>query len=251
MADATALRQAAAQKLNLWGVTPAQLDAMAMYFDKTGDIPDHVTVLATAGGIVTRKEIRQGGYLQSGDIPFTVADLSSVWLTAKIYESDVALVKVGQMAQVIATGAPGRAFAGKVTFMAFQLDPATRTLDARVEIPNSDMALRPGMFATATISPEAKRMLALPRSAVIDTGAAKVVYVRSGEGIFDMHEVKVGPEAGDEYPVISGLKEGDQVVTRGTFLVDAENRLNPPNDSAQPAAKPNMPGDMPANMQMP
>ena len=83
------------------------------------------------------------------------------------------------------------------------------------------------MFAAATISPDARRTLAVPRTAVIDTGAAKIVYVRSGDGIFDMREVKVGPESGEDYPILSGVKEGDQVVTRGNFLVDAENRLNP------------------------
>ena len=104
LADATSLRQAAQRKLDLWGVTPRSLTRWPWISTRREIFPDHVTVLATAGGIVTRKEIRQGGYLQAGDIPFTVADLSSVWLNAKIYESDVPLVKVGQMANVTATG---------------------------------------------------------------------------------------------------------------------------------------------------
>jgi len=250
LADATALRLASERKLMLWGISNDQLAKIARQYDIDGQVPDHVMVYSSATGVVTKKELRQGGYVQAGDVPFTLADLSSVWMNAKIYESDVPQVHIGQEVHVTATAAPGRVFSGKVTFLSYQLDPDTRTLDARVEIPNDDLLLRPGMYATATIQPAPNHTLAIPRTAVIDTGSMKIVYVRSSPETFDKRSVELGPESGDEYPVISGLKEGDQVVTTGTFLVDAEDRLNPPPQSGaatQPSgnlmrAMPAMPG---------
>jgi Cu(I)/Ag(I) efflux system membrane fusion protein len=227
MNDAMSVRQAAEQKLLLWGLTMPQLEKIAADFDRAQNVPDHIDILSTASGVVTRKEIHQGGYLQAGDVPFTVADLSRVWMNAKIYESDIPLLHIGQDAAITAAAAPSQPFAGKVTFLAFQLDPATRTLDARIEIPNPDLTLRPEMFATAMIHTPAQKSLTVPRSAVIDTGDRKIVYVRARPGVFDMRAVAVAPPAGDDYAVLSGLKEGENVVTRGAFLVDAEDRLNP------------------------
>ena len=222
-------------------------------------MPDHLKVLARAGGIVTRKELRPGGYVAAGDVPFAVADLSTVWLNAKIYESDVPLVQIGQMVDVTATAeAPGRMFTGKVTFLAFQLDPQARTLDARVEILNTDLALRPGMFANAVLRPTAIRQLAVPRSAVIDTGEADGSLAYPLQHRARMRHARrqaSGPVAGEEATrLLSGLKDGDQVVSHGAFLVDAENRLNPTERfTRRPPPSRHAPANtaMPAGMQMP
>jgi RND family efflux transporter MFP subunit len=404
--DATAVYNASMQKLVLWGVTPAQLDEMDKRYDATGEIPTHLTVTSPIAGIVTRKEVQEGQYLMMGEAPFTIADLSTLWLLAKVYERDVPLVQIGQRVSINVEGAPNESYEGTVTFRSYQIDPQTRTMDARVELVNPGLKLRPGMYAEATVrvpimapesstqptsaavanavdasavfldavrpylkaqtamsldeivdvpvslaetadklrpladhanlndliarvaaaakdakgqdlemlrktfgevsdamiqvaqsvelppdAPELKvfrcpmikakpywiqiagqtanplmgksmqtcgsavaalprhrpeeattraatqhvhepgNVLAIPRSAVIDTGERRIVYVDAGDGAFDMKAVQLGPAGTDGsreyYPVVRGLKEGDRVATNGAFLLDAENRLNP------------------------
>lgn len=395
--DASALYNASLQKLVLWGVGTDQLDRLDEEFEKTGRVPTNLTVTSPISGIVVRKDITQGQYLQAGDAPFTVADLSVLWLKAKLFEEDVALVNIGDLAEVTVDAVAGETFKGSVAFKSFQLDPDARTLDARIVMRNPGLLLRPGMFANVTLRiaiaplgknadmatttpttvpdvtrvywaalqpylkahrllstdksegvasllaeslktlapikdaeairseyqrlesvvgrmpgqslselrvtwkdvsavmmeigksvgtpaeapsikvfrcpmkkavwlqegdqtenpyygaemftcgtaveplpkanaapsaprfavPPAGKVLAVPRSAVIDTGKDKVVYVESSPGIYDMKSVTLGPVAGEFLPVLAGLLEGDRVVTVGTFLIDAENRLNP------------------------
>ena len=396
--DAGDLYNASMQRLVLWGITREQLDAIDAEFDKTGNVETHLLVSSPIDGTLVAKNVLEGAYLEVGATPFTIADLSTLWVQAKIFESDIPLIHIGQTAKIAVESLPCASFTGKVTYLDFALDPQTRTLNARVEVGNADMKLRPGMFAnvhfelpitaellqaglpraqpaTAESSPYAQpyaaalkrylfaqkqlaadsgeqvssalhetaalmeplkadanllplvehftaavhktmnrdlaglreafkdvsqamidvgkaakipsdspavsiyrcpmakadwlqpngetsnpyygskmltcgsaveplpkaqvvpaatpntatqKLLAVPRSAVIDTGKRKIVYVQSGEGIFDMKQIQTGPMAsGDWYPVISGLSEGDRVVTRGAFLIDAEDRLNP------------------------
>jgi RND family efflux transporter MFP subunit len=404
--DATAVYNAAMQKLVLWGVTPAQLDEMDKRYDASGEIPTHLTVTSPIAGIVTRKDVQEGQYLMMGEAPFTIADLSTLWLLAKVYERDVPLVQIGQIVSIGVEGSPNESYEGTVTFRAYQIDPQTRTMDARVELANPGLKLRPGMYAEATIrvpitanepttqatsgpttnsvdasavfmdaaapylkaqaamsldqiervpewlaetaeklrplanrdelkdavarvaaaakeakgqdiealrktfgelsdamiqvaqsvelppdAPELKvfrcpmikakpywiqlagqtanplmgkrmqtcgsavsalprhapeeataraatqhvhqpgNVLAVPRSAVIDTGERRIVYVDAGDGAFDMRAVRLGALGTDGtreyYPVLKGLNEGDRVATNGAFLLDAENRLNP------------------------
>jgi Cu(I)/Ag(I) efflux system membrane fusion protein len=401
----------ARNKLQLWGLSPGQVDEII----RGGKAEPHITIASPISGIVTEKKALQGKYVSEGDELFTVADLSTVWLNVKVFESDVAGIIPGAAVEVANTAYPDSVFAGRITFVAYAVDPATRTLTARVEVANPDLRLKPGMFATATIRtpvgkvmetgadqgntpasaqaehqastdalakaylaltarfaqgeidaagaaalaheaealaanlPQAaglaqkvhqlegkdleaqreilkgisqetiklfgqappgmelyivhcpmvnadwlsavaevhnpyssemptcgsitgslkpasakenprfaegyycplypdhvtqtpgpcpldnqplkrvrlEKVLTVPESAVIDTGTRKIAYRQSAPGTFDMVEVKLGPRAGEYYPVLAGLAEGDQVATAGAFLVDAENRLNP------------------------
>ena len=395
-ADAGDVYNASMQRLLLWGVTRQQLDAFDTAFDKDGTVLTQLDITSPIDGIVVEKNILEGGYLETGSVPFTIADLSVLWLKVKVYETDIPQVLVGQEAHVNVQSMPGQQFDGRITYLDFKIDPQTRTLDARVEVKNPEGKLRPGMFADAILEspitqqtlegrgatlpttapasdhaddfaaalspymeaqkklagdsaehvvhllassasrlaslkndpqlkplveryelaiaqtqgkdiagireafkeisaslieigkaaripvdspaisvyrcPMAKanwlqpvgttsnpyygsamptcggpvealpraevivkspttqpagRVLVIPRTAVIDTGKRKIVYLQSSEGVYDMKEVKLGSPAGEFYPVISGLNEADQVVTRGAFLIDAENRLNP------------------------
>jgi RND family efflux transporter MFP subunit len=393
--DASAVYNAALQKLALWGVSSEQLDQLDQQFDAGGTVPTNLTIASPISGIVVNKSISQGQYLSVGDAPYSVADLGKLWLQVKLYERDIPLVQIGDAVNVTVEAFPSRTFDGVVTFKAFALDPQTRTLDARVVVDNPNLELRPGMFANAIIrvpvtrgvgvSPAsqtstgetpmprqyfealqdyleahkhlssdnaqgvpdllgdlvkklqpmnastetapayqrlvkavneipndsiesireswkeisaamidigktvgvpsneaavrvfkcpmkhanwiqlgeqtanpyygasmltcgspieslpkvdisapttrriatAKPTLAVPRSAVIDTGNDQIVYVESASGVFDAKSVKLGPLAGDEYPVLEGLAENDKVVTEGAFLLDAENRIDP------------------------
>jgi len=390
--DAALAYNAAMEALVNWGITREQLDQMDQAFDKTGKVPSHLIITSPINGVVVRKDIFQGGYVQTGDQPYTIADLSSLWLQLKMYERDFPLVKIDQPVQLQVEALPNEVFHGTITFKSFQLDPETRTLNARVEVKNTDLRLRPGMFADATLAiplgsepttrpatlptvatpanaqavyaaiqpylqvqalladdklqgvsellhemvaklqplgsdarvqrlaqlahsasttdlaalrtnfkdlsvalielskdtglpndapdiqvfrcpmakanwiqhagetsnpfyglsmrtcggpietlpkakvmltgngshaPAASEVLAIPRSAVIEAGRHRIVYVESSPGVFDMRAVQLGPQAGDYYPVVSGVEQGEKVVTVGAFLIDSENRLNP------------------------
>lgn len=406
------LVDAAKRKLTLWGITQQQLDEII----KRGTAETHLNIFSPIEGIVTEKKVLEGHYVAEGDDLYTIADLGRVWMQAKIFEDQISGVGIGTAVAVTSVAYPNEIFAGQITFIAYTVDPATRTLAARVEINNSEFKLRPGMYATATIrlptgrvSPVAasapahasdsvtdglagaytslidllakdktdaevvtqigheaqalsqkadepikslatqiaamakqmtgadlktqrdtlklvsakiiellranppahatlfvmhcpmaeadwlqiseqvanpylgsemprcgtvtgkilagpgrqsgefaegyfcpiypdrlfdkpaecpidkfpmkfvrvEKVLAVPATAVINTGARRVVYRESGPGTYDMLEVQVGPKAGDYFPVVSGVKAGDRVATAGAFVVDAENRLNP------------------------
>lgn len=397
--DAVDVYNASMQKLVLWGLTPQQLDELDHDYDRTGKAPTHVTIVAPISGIVVKKNIYEGGYVSPGDSPLTLADLSTLWLQARIYENDAPQIKVGQHVQVRVESLGDQSFSGTVTFVNYQLDPATRTLAARVEVDNASGLLRPGMYAEAEVQlpvvavtapatqkkaghdhsqsakvfadalplyvkahdllftdqqqgvadllnqvvaklapltgddelePQVKKLtasadsirnkdlaetrklfqsfsadmialgkitgvpaegaavrvfrcpmgpkpywlqitggtqnpyygtempdcgsqvetlpraampmkndaspampagkvLAVPRSAVILTGRQSVVFVENPEmaGVYDLKPINIAAPAGAFYPVLDGLSEHDKVVTRGAFLLDAENRLNP------------------------
>ena len=154
--DAAAIYNATMEKLVLWGVTRDQLDKMDQEFDQSGKIPAHLTVTSPISGVVVKKDIFEGGYVNAGDRPYTIADLDTFWLQAKVYERDVPMVQIGQAVQVTVDAFPNETFSGTVAFLAVQIDPQTRTLDARIVVKNrrtakGDLVLRPGMFAHAAI----------------------------------------------------------------------------------------------------
>src|SRR6266550_2658326 len=149
--DATAFYNANLQKLVLWGITQDQLDKLDDEFDRTGKIANNLIVTSPITGIVIKKNISPGDYIQVGAEPYTVADLSKLWLQLKLYERDVPLVQVGDPVEVSVEAFPNQIFTGSVTFKSFAIDPDTRTLDARVEVDNPDLRLRPGMFADAIV----------------------------------------------------------------------------------------------------
>lgn len=404
--------EAARRKLFLWGITEPQIEEII----QRGKADTHLTILSPIEGIVTEKKVLEGGYVDEGTDLLTIADLGNVWMQAKVFEGQISGVGVGTAVEVTSVAYPNEIFAGRITFIAYTVDPATRTLAARVEINNPDFKLKPGMYATATIrlpvgrvvqastsapaaasgpstdglarayltlvgslakdkadadaasrvSHEAEQLarhtsepvkslaseivrlgrgmsgvdvkgqrgvlkalstktieflrahpptdlklftlhcpmvkadwlqtseevanpyygsemlrcgqvtgkirpgpgqqseefvegyycpiypdrlfdkpaecpidkfpmkfvrvekvLAVPASAIINTGTRTVVYRESAPGTYDMLEVRLGPKAGDFFPVEAGLNAGDRIATAGAFIVDAENRLNP------------------------
>jgi Cu(I)/Ag(I) efflux system membrane fusion protein len=415
---AQSLVESSRRKLSLWGITDQQIDEII----QRGTPETHLTIYSSMAGIVTERKVLEGKYVMEGDDLYTIADLSTVWMQAKIFENDIAGVEIGTVVEVTSTAYPNEVFAGRITFIAYTVDPGTRTVSARVEVANPEYKLKPGMYARAriglpmgqvtpvdtasqatassrgatvntaglvepylalaaayaadktsdsaasqlareaealaeksaegghtqvapiaelakqlagkdlkaqreifkslsgkvinflgqhpptdkklfvvhcpmakadwlaaaeeVINPyygsamlncgsvtgplkaksagaedderfahgyfcpiypdrlfdepaecpvdkfplkyvKAEKVLAVPESAVINTGVRRIVYRESAPGTFDMVEVRVGPKAGEFYPVLSGLAPGDRVATAGAFLVDAENRLNP------------------------
>ena len=221
LASARSLLEASRDRLRLWGLSDEQLEAVA----RSRQPELRIVYRSPTTGTVIQKNAVAGQYVKEGDDLYLLADLSDVWLYVQVYEYELGGVKVGQSVLATVTSFPGRQFRGRLTFVDPVVDASTRTGRVRVEIPNPDGTLRPGMFANAELKIDLGKRLAIPKSAVIDTGTRRVVYVRTGPTTFLGREVQIGSTAGDRVAVLSGLAEGDEVVTAANFLIDSQSQL--------------------------
>ena len=170
------------------------------------------------------RKVTQGQYVREGDVLYTVADLSTVWVKADVYEADLPRVRTGQSVEIAAEMLPTK-LSGRVNFIEPMLNPQTRTVPVRIQVANPGLRLRPGMFVNATFTTTGgQEVLAVPRSAVLDAGTRKLVYVARENGVFEQRQVKLGAAGEEFYPVLSGVKEGERVVTHGSFLIDSQDR---------------------------
>jgi Cu(I)/Ag(I) efflux system membrane fusion protein len=162
-----------------------------------------------------------------GELLFRIADLSSVWLLAEVFEQDMAGLRVGQTVQVHINAYPERQFSGKVGFIYPTLTTETRTAKVRVELPNNQGLLKPGLYGGVTLAAleNKEARLAVPDSAVIDSGTRQIVLLKLGDGKFEPRSVKLGLQADGYYEVLEGLDAGDEVVVHANFLIDAESNL--------------------------
>lgn len=215
------LVHAAETKLSLLGVTAAQVDDIA----KTGKPIEKLAFAAPASGYVIEKNVVDGAAVKAGDRVFRIAGLDKVWVEADVFEPDLARITKGQKATVSLSYVPDRAFEGKVTFIYPYLDPNTRTGRVRIELPNTGLELKPDMYADVVFHLDLGARLQIPVSAILYTGPRKVVLVDVGGGRIAPREVQIGAQSGDLAEVVSGLAEGDAVVTSGNFLIAAESRI--------------------------
>jgi len=184
-----------------------------------------VTVKATATGHIGWRVTTVGAKIPINYNVCTIYDHAGIWVWVEIFEGDIAWVKLGQTASMTVPAYPGRTFQGRVTQIAPLLNPQTHTMRVRVDFPNTDFALKPGMSAALEIHADVGPKLAIPESAVIRTGAENVVFVAAGEGRFEVRNVELGLLIGDWYEVVGGLAAGDRIVTSANFLVDSESKL--------------------------
>jgi Cu(I)/Ag(I) efflux system membrane fusion protein len=219
--SAESLAAAARERLALWGLDRDQIDRIAATRRPEVDL----VVRSPISGTVIEKKVVQGQYVTEGQDLYLLADLSSLWLAAKVYEQDLGGIRIGQLAVARFPAFPEREFRGRIRFIDPVLDPATRTAGVRIELPNPGRLLKPGMFANAELRVDLGRGLAIPRSAVLDTGVRQVVYVQTGPGRFAGREVRLGQSAGDLVEVVAGLAAGDVVVTSANFLIDSQSQL--------------------------
>ena len=227
-AAADSLLAATRERLRLWGLTAEQIAGI----EREGQVRDHVTFQAPIGGVVVEKDVREGQYVDAGQRMLTVADLRQVWVQLDAYESDLAWLHAGQGVELEVEAYPGEKFAGTIAFMEPVLDPATRVVKVRMEVPNPDGRLLPDMFVRAVVQASAAGAgnaapLVIPASAPLVTGTRAVVYVALPDraGAFEGREVVLGPRAGDFYVVKDGLREGEQVVVKGAFKIDSSLQI--------------------------
>jgi RND family efflux transporter MFP subunit len=220
-AQADDLVAASRRKLELWGVSPQQADELA-----AGGSAVHLTTYATTSGIVKERKVTAGQYVTEGEALFTVSDLSRVWVLADVYQDELSRIREGAAAEITTDALPGAKLHGRVSFLDPAVKPETRTTSARIEVANPELRLRPGMFVRVRLAAAQRApVLAVPRTAVLDTGSDKLVYVAKSGGEFEQRTVQLGDATDGYYPVLSGLSEGEQVVTRGAFMIDSQTRI--------------------------
>ncbi len=220
-ANADSLVASTRERLRLWDVTDQQIAALTRR-DKAEPV---LMVAAPSSGIVMKREAVPGKYVEPGTTLYEVADLSTVWISADIYESEVAAVTLNQPASVTFAAYPGETFQGKVSYIYPTLNTEARTVRVRLELPNPGLKLKPGMFGTVTLQTDAAKALVVPKEAVLDTGLRQIVFLDRGEGSYAPYPVKLGRRSQDSVEVLEGLHEGDRIVASANFLLDAESKL--------------------------
>lgn len=222
-AGAEKLLQATLERLRYWDITEAQIKALR----EQGKITRTMVLHAPVKGIVVEKNIPEGGYLKAGQSVYGIADISTVWVYADIYEYEVPWLKLGQPTTMTLAYQPGVSYSGKVAYIYPYLENMPRTVQVRIHFTNTkDFALKPGMWANVIISDTvAQEGLAVPVQAVLRTGTRNIAIVALKGGLFAPRDLQLGPQAGDEFEVLDGLKEGDRVVTSAQFLINSESNL--------------------------
>ena len=218
-----------ASGLRYWDITEGQIRQL----DQSGKAIHTLTVYSPVSGFVTdRKAFPQASISPDTEI-YTISDLSSVWALADIYENEVPYVRVGQRVAFTLSYYPGKTYLGKISFIYPTVDPQTRTVKVRVQLANPGYILKPQMFADAQVHVDYGTQIAVPREAVVDSGAGQQVFVAQPGGVFVPRKVTVGATVDDQVIILSGLKAGETVVTSGNFLIDSESRLKGAQNPAQ------------------
>ena len=219
---------ASRQKLRRYGLTPAQVEKLP---EHTGD---NIELLAPISGTVVERKVYEGQYVKEGDVLFEIANFAKMWFVADVYERDLAWMKIGQPVEVSTPTVPGKIFTAPISFIDPNLMENTRTARIRVVIDNplvGDPAnhrreILHRVYANGLIRVETPETLTVPRSAVLATGAEQLVYVVKADGVYEPRAVKLGRVGDDTYEVVSGVQEGERVVTNGNLLIDAQAQLN-------------------------
>jgi Cu(I)/Ag(I) efflux system membrane fusion protein len=219
--QAQQILDAARDRLRLWTFTDAQIEELEFRETPTRS----VTIYSPMKGYVIDKTAFQGMFVKPEMTMYTIADLSTIWVQAEIYEYELPFIQVGQSATLTLEAFPGETFSGRVTYVYPYLNKEARTVKVRLEFPNPHIRLKPDMYGTTVIEIDRGSRLAVPDQAVLDSGLRQIVYVAQEQGMFEPREVTLGAKVGSFFEVTQGLKEGERIVTSGTFLLDSESRL--------------------------
>jgi Cu(I)/Ag(I) efflux system membrane fusion protein len=219
--DGDALVRGTRRKLALWDISEAEIDRVAAKDATTKTL----TFYSPISGVVTKKDVVEGMKVDAGAMLYEITDLSTVWVLADVYESELRFVEEGIPATLSLNAFPNREFRGKALFIDPLLDPQTRTVKVRLAFSNPNGELRPGMFGEVILHGKLREGLRVPQDAVVDSGTEKIVFVALGNGKFQPRVVRMGDASGDLVEVVAGLQMGERVVTRANFLIDSESRL--------------------------
>lgn len=212
---------AAKSRLQQWNVTGEQIASL----ERERTTEETLTLRSPFRGIVQEVAVRQGGSVKVGDRLVDVADLSVVWVWAEFYENELSMIRQGQRLDVTSKSYPGESFEGQIAVVSPFIDSAKRTARVRIDIPNRDFKLRPGMYADAVLGMNMGEGLTVPTGAVMPTGTRSVVFVDKGAGKLEPRIVQLGQQYDDRFEVKSGVTEGERVVASANFLIDAESRV--------------------------
>ena len=218
--------EAAKEKLRQWKISDTQISEI----ENSHNIQSDISIEASTSGIVTARRINMGDYVSAGTVLYQVSDLSRVWVLFDAYESDLPFLKQGDKLSFTIQALPGNSFEGTVRFIDPVIDPVNRVAKVRVEIGNPGGKLKPEMFATGIVKSnlaEYKGKLVIPASAVLWTGKRSIVYVKQPgeEPIFHLRQIELGPKLGENFVVLNGLSDGEEIATQGAFSIDAAAQL--------------------------
>ncbi|MGB2678161.1 MAG: efflux RND transporter periplasmic adaptor subunit [Candidatus Acidiferrum sp.] len=215
------LLESSRERLAQWDIPPQEI----VRLETTGQAGESLEVDSPVSGYITERNALPNLTVQPDTRLYTVADLSTVWVLAQVFQNDLGRIKVGAPASLTVDSYPGRVFRGRVEFIYPDVDLTTRTARARLVFSNSRMTLSPGMFVNVSLEVNLGKQLTIPVSGVLQSGTRQIVFVDRGSGYLEPREVQLGPQANDEYVVLKGLQAGERIVTSANFLIDSESQL--------------------------
>jgi len=216
-------------KLLLLGLSEGQIRSL----ESPADVPLVLTYRSPAAGTVVDKKVVEGVYVTEGTVLYQLADLTTLWNIADVYEPDAAELKPGARATITTAASAGRTYDASIGFVYPVVDPQTRTTKVRLIVKNPDGALKPNTYTETVFRQVKPEVLTVPVSAVLMTGKRNLVYVKAGhDNHFEAREIGIGIRSGDKYEVLRGLSAGDEVVSEGGYLIDSESQLKSGGESA-------------------
>ncbi|MEW5821143.1 MAG: efflux RND transporter periplasmic adaptor subunit [Cyanobacteriota bacterium] len=214
--------KAAQQRLKYFGLSEQQI----LSIKSLDDIKDSIPVYSKYSGTVIDIHVLEGNYLKEGEILFTLADFSTVWVEAQVEETNLSEVKLNQSVEIIIDSYPDKLFTGKIDYIYPFMDSDTRTIKIRALLKNPDLMFKPDMYAKVLIKSNPKTLLTIPKSAVFQTGKKAYVWKEDKPGLFQMQQIKIGKSFDSVFEVYEGLQPDDKVAISGGFLIDSEAQLN-------------------------
>ena len=219
--SAASLLDAAAERLKQWGVPQKEIARL----ESTGQVQQELEVDSPVSGYITERNALPSVAIQPEMRLYTIADLSTVWVQAQVFQLDLERRKVGAPATLTVNTYPGRTFTGRVDFIYPQVDMDTRTAKVRIVFSNAGLQLKPGMFVNVSLKVPMGTQLVIPASGVLQSGTREIAFVERSDGYIEPREVQLGSRVGDDFIVLKGLKAGEQIVTSANFLIDSESQL--------------------------
>lgn len=219
--NSSSLLKAAKKKLEIFGLTSEQIQTL----EKTKEISITLTYFSPISGTVIEKKVQEGVYVNEGTVIYDVAELSTLWNIAEVYENNLSNIRIGSPVKLRLRAYPGEEFNGRVSFIYPVVNSQTRTVKVRSEFSSLGGRLKPQMYGETIFNRTGGQGLLVPADAVIIAGKRAVVWIKTGDGMFEARSVQIGNRFEDKYQIISGLNEGDEIASTGGFLIDSESQL--------------------------